>query len=31
MRNSKDIKGITVKLDEKNHSIQISQLAIDTI
>jgi hypothetical protein len=30
LRNSKDIKGITVKLDEKNHSIKISQLADDT-
>ena len=30
LRSSKDIKGITVKLDEKNHSIKISQLADDT-
>ena len=30
LRSSKDIKGITVKLDEKNHSIKISQLAGDT-
>jgi hypothetical protein len=30
LRSSKDIKGITVKLEEKNHSINISQLADDT-
>ena len=30
LRRSKDIKGITVKLDEKNHSIKSSQLADDT-
>ena len=30
LRSSKDIKGITVKLDEKNHSFKISQLAGDT-
>ena len=30
LRSCKDIKGITVKLDEKNHSIKISQLADDT-
>jgi hypothetical protein len=30
LRSCKDIKGITVKLDEKNHSINISQLADDT-
>ena len=30
LRSSKDIKGITVKLDEKKHSIKISQLADDT-
>jgi len=30
LRNSKDIKGITVKLDEKNHSIKSAQLADDT-
>jgi hypothetical protein len=30
LRSWKDIKGITVKLDEKNHSIKISQLADDT-
>jgi hypothetical protein len=30
LRSCKDIKGITVKLDEKHHSIKISQLADDT-
>jgi hypothetical protein len=30
LRSSKDIKEITVKLDEKNHSIKSSQLADDT-
>jgi hypothetical protein len=30
LRSCKDIKGITVKLDEKKHSIKISQLADDT-
>ena len=30
LRSCKDIKGITVKLDEKNHSIKISQLVDDT-
>jgi hypothetical protein len=30
LRSCKDIKRITVKLDEKNHSIKISQLADDT-
>ena len=30
LRSSKDIKGITVKLEEKNHSINISQLTDDT-
>ena len=29
LRNSKNIKGITVKLDDKNHSIKISELADD--
>jgi hypothetical protein len=30
LRSWKDIKGITVKLDEKKHSISISPLADDT-
>ena len=30
LRSWQDIKGITVKLDEKKHSISISQLADDT-
>jgi hypothetical protein len=30
LRSSKDIKGITVTLDEKTHSIKIPQLADDT-
>ena len=30
LRSSKDIKVITVKLDEKKHSIKISQLADNT-
>jgi hypothetical protein len=30
IRNNKNIKGFQVKIDEINHSIQISQLADDT-
>jgi hypothetical protein len=30
LRNNKDIKGIQIKIDEKTHSIKISQLADDT-
>ena len=30
LRNNKDLKGITVKLDAKDHTIKISQLADDT-
>jgi hypothetical protein len=29
-RNNKDIKGFQIKIDEKTHSIKISQLADDT-
>jgi hypothetical protein len=30
LRNNKDIKGFQIKIDEKTHSIKISQLADDT-
>ena len=30
LQSNKNIKGITIKIDEKNHSIKISQLADDT-
>ena len=30
LRNNKDIKGFQIKIDEKIHSIKISQLADDT-
>ena len=31
LRNNKDIKGFQIKIDEKTHSIKISQLADDFI